>query len=145
MLFVEFTSMVTLYTVMPDLVPKIIGWRAYANETDTYFFLCAFREMNGEDSGEISMLKHQAPAPNITDVDVSRKHSDEITAGKYEVRGEDYEATQVRRVTIRQIWLSGPDIPGKSSARHDGMRHLRGELYTRYTADFRAQRDSARS
>ncbi|KAI4924012.1 hypothetical protein J4E85_008171 [Alternaria conjuncta] len=38
---------------MPDLVPQPIGWGGYAKDANTYFFICAFREMTGEVPGEV--------------------------------------------------------------------------------------------
>jgi len=39
--------MSALHENMPDLVPQPIGWGTYAKDTNTYFFICAFREMTG--------------------------------------------------------------------------------------------------
>jgi len=47
-MFGEFHSMTALHQAMPDLTPRPIGWGKYANEPDTYFFLCAFHEMADE-------------------------------------------------------------------------------------------------
>jgi len=44
--------MSALYENMPDLVPQPIGWGTYAKDANTYFFICAFREMTGEVPGE---------------------------------------------------------------------------------------------
>ena len=52
----EFTSMSALYQAMPGLVPQPIGWGSYANKDNTHFYMCAFREMTGEVSGEASTV-----------------------------------------------------------------------------------------
>lgn len=45
MLHGEFESMKTIYTVLPDFVPRPIAWGTYQTIPDTHFFLCEYREM----------------------------------------------------------------------------------------------------
>ncbi|KAK6579784.1 hypothetical protein PZA11_007492 [Diplocarpon coronariae] len=44
----EFHSMQELYRVMPEIVIKPVAWGSYEEIPDTHFFLCDFREMNGD-------------------------------------------------------------------------------------------------
>lgn len=38
----EYESMSELYRVVPELVPKPLGWGTYETSPDTHFFLCEF-------------------------------------------------------------------------------------------------------
>ncbi|KAI9778640.1 MAG: hypothetical protein M1816_004002 [Peltula sp. TS41687] len=44
----EFESMKAIYALMPDFVPKPIGWGTYQTIPETHFFLCEYREMIDE-------------------------------------------------------------------------------------------------
>lgn len=48
MMYGEFHSMSALHGALPELAPRPIGWGEYANEADTYFFLCDFHDMTDE-------------------------------------------------------------------------------------------------
>jgi protein-ribulosamine 3-kinase len=41
----EFESMTAIHNTLPQFVPKPIAWGPYTTISDTYFFLCAFRDM----------------------------------------------------------------------------------------------------
>ncbi|CDM37216.1 hypothetical protein DTO013E5_8405 [Penicillium roqueforti] len=44
----EFESMTAIYNLIPDSVPRPIGWGTYETISDTHFFLCEFKDINQE-------------------------------------------------------------------------------------------------
>ena len=44
----EFESMTAIYNLIPDYVPKPIGWGTYETISDTHFFLCEFEDIDQE-------------------------------------------------------------------------------------------------
>ena len=44
----EFSSMTTIYSVAPRLVPRPFAWGSYSTLDDVHFFLCEFRNMTDE-------------------------------------------------------------------------------------------------
>ncbi|KAK0739561.1 hypothetical protein B0T21DRAFT_409907 [Apiosordaria backusii] len=42
----EYTSMITICSVVPNLVPKPLAWGAYGSLPETYFFLSQFKPMS---------------------------------------------------------------------------------------------------
>jgi len=44
----EFTSMNTIYSVLPDFAPRPIGWGTYASDPECHFYLATFHEMTEE-------------------------------------------------------------------------------------------------
>ena len=48
MMFGEFHSMSAIHDALPEIAPRPIAWGEYANEADTYFFLCDFHDITDE-------------------------------------------------------------------------------------------------
>jgi protein-ribulosamine 3-kinase len=48
MMLGEFTSMETVYSVLPDFAPRPISWGTYASDPECHFFLATFHEMAEE-------------------------------------------------------------------------------------------------
>ncbi|KAJ5471630.1 hypothetical protein N7530_008987 [Penicillium desertorum] len=44
----EFESMTAIYNLIPNSVPKPIGWGTYETIPDTHFFLCEFKDIDQE-------------------------------------------------------------------------------------------------
>lgn len=44
----EFESMTAIYNLIPDSVPKPIGWGTYETTPDMHFFLCEFKDIDQE-------------------------------------------------------------------------------------------------
>ncbi|KAJ5437541.1 Fructosamine/Ketosamine-3-kinase [Penicillium cf. griseofulvum] len=44
----EFESMIAIYNLIPDSIPKPIGWGTYETIPDTHFFLCEFKDIDQE-------------------------------------------------------------------------------------------------
>ncbi|KUI69173.1 Protein-ribulosamine 3-kinase, chloroplastic [Cytospora mali] len=58
MAYSEFASMKVFYDIMPEMVAEPIGWGAYKNDPDAYFFVCRFEELTGDipNSGDFPEL-----------------------------------------------------------------------------------------
>src|SRR5437764_11476514 len=48
MMLGEFTSMSTIYSILPDFTPRPIGWGTFASNPDCHFFLATFHDMAEE-------------------------------------------------------------------------------------------------
>ncbi|AEO68575.1 uncharacterized protein THITE_2118142 [Thermothielavioides terrestris NRRL 8126] len=47
MVSAEYYAMSLLYSVVPHMVAEPLGWGAYTDEPETYFYLCRFLELSG--------------------------------------------------------------------------------------------------
>ena len=66
----DLTSMSTIFSVTPELVPRPIAWGSYIGIPDVHFFLCEFQNMTDElpdietFPAEMAMLHHASTSPN---------------------------------------------------------------------------------
>lgn len=48
MVSTEFQAMEELFKVIPEMVPKPVGWGSYESVPDTHFFVCDYHAMSGD-------------------------------------------------------------------------------------------------
>ena len=56
----EFESTKAIFNVLPDFVPKPLGWGQYETVPETYFYICEFREMIDEMPDPLKFTKRLA-------------------------------------------------------------------------------------
>lgn len=90
----EFESMNAIYKVVPEFVPKPIGWGTYQTIPDTHFFLCEFREMTDE-----------MPDPNIFAASLSALHQkSESPTGMFGFDVTTYAGNLPQMVAWEKSW-----------------------------------------
>jgi hypothetical protein len=94
--------MSALYDVMPDIVPKPLGWETYENQHDVHFFLCNFNEMTDD-------------IPDVTNFPsmLAQLHKNGVSPnGKF--------------------GFPHYNIPRTSSSRHYGVWYIGGVFHSKY-------------